>query len=443
MFKYIYIIFVALIPWGSSFSEKLSLGQVYTLTLAHNPELKLSKEGVQFAEGEQKKAFSEFLPDVDFSSLIGEQRDRNYSTKWLRRQFNGTNITGFNPKVDKHRKELRAGIEYNIFSGFGHYHDYKSDKAKTDIAKLDYEIAESDTLYEVTRDYFNILILEKTTDLYKKLVTIYERHKKNASQRYQLKDITELQLLDSENKYLEALSQHSDATHELISLKQVLNQKLGRALDSPVSLNEMPQDEKLDLKDLNFYLDQMQARNLKLQKAKFETLSSKHLKKASYAEMLFMPHVKLSAAYAYQGPEYTDLEKNWEYGVAVKIPLFDGLENLGSQKKAEAGLQSSLIKEKALSDQSRIEMQRVHQKLQSFLIKENLYSKKLRYAELQLSQTQIAYENKTVIRLKLLEAEASLTRSKIDFLQNERDMKLARLELQKMIGEPIWNSKNN
>ncbi len=443
MFKYrIFFIIVLFLPLGLCFAEKFSLEQVYQLTLSHNLQLKASKEGIEFAKGEQKKAFSEFLPDIEFSSLIGEQRDRNYSTRWLQRQFNGTNIVGFNPKVDKERKEIRAGIEYNIFSGFGHYHDYKSYKAKTDIAKLDYDIAESDLLYDITKDYFNILILEKTNELYKKLVRIYEKHQKNAQQRYQLKDITELQLLDSENKYLEALSQHSDTTNDLISLKQVLNQKLGRVIESPISLSEVPKKEKLNLKELNFYLDQMQAHNLKLQKAKFETLSSKHQRRASYAEMLLMPHVKLSAAYAAQGPQYNDLERNWEYGMSVKIPLFDGLENLGSQKKAEAGLQSSLIKEKALSDQMRIEMQRVHQKLQSLLIKENLYSKKLRYAELQFKQTQIAYENKTVTRLKILEAEASLTRSQVDFLQNERDMKLAHLELQKMIGEPIWNTKN-
>ncbi len=423
-------------------AEELSIFDIYDCALKNNEELKIYKDKIDITLGEQQIALSEFLPDVATHMNAQEQSKTSYATYWLKKQFSGTGLSGFEPKNDENGFLVKLTAEYNIFNGLGHLYDYKKTRVETKMAKLDYDMAKTDVLYDVAEAYFNVLTAEQTVFLNEKLARIYQDYKENAHERFHVKQITELESLEAENQYLEAVIGLTEVKDKLQSLRKVLNLKMGRSLNEEVVLGKMQEPFDVDLKSFDEYLQIAHHRNNELSKSRLETKRAENQYKSSFARSPFVPHVSLYASLEQQADNVTAFQKFWEVGVSVKFNIFDGFEAKGKQKKARAQLSASKTQEHMMQSKVHIELEESYNNLKTLLLKKQLFSQRLKVAQESLRRARVSFQNKVVTELKLLEAQANLERAKIESQKNNYELHLAYMKFNKNLGGNIWVSAN-
>ena len=424
-------------------SQELSLFEIYDFALKNNEELKIYKDKINIALGDQQIALSEFLPDIVTQMHAQEQSETSYATYWLKNQFNSTNLTGFNPTNEKNSFLAKLSAEYNIFNGLGHLYDYKKTRVETKIAKLDYNVAKSDILYEVAESYFHVLTAEHTVELNEKLTRIYRNYKEHARSRLEVKEITEFELLQAESGHLEAAIQLTETKDKLQLARKILNQKMGRSLIEEPLLAKMQEPFHVELKSFGEYLTLAHHRNNALVKSRLETNRAKNQYKSSFARTPFMPHVSLYASLEQQADDVDAFQKFWEVGVSIKFNIFDGFEAKGKQMKARAQLSASKTEEHLMQSKVHIELEQAYNNLKMLLLKKELFAKKLKIAQEGLRRARVSFQNKIVTQLKVLEAEALAERAKIEAQNNNYELHLAMMKLNKLVGGNIWVSENS
>ena len=424
-------------------AQELSLFEVYDFALKNNEVLKIYKDKIDVTLGDQQIAFSEFLPDIVAHMHAQEQSETSYATYWLKKQFSSTNIVGFEPKNEENGFLVKLTAEYNIFNGLGHLYDYKKTRVETKMAQLDYEVAKSDIVYDVGEAYFNVLTAQQSLQLNEKLVRIYEDYKKHAQSRLEVKEITELENVQAESQHLEAVIQLTETADKLKTLRKILNQKMGRSLKEEVILAKMHEPFSIELKSFDEYLTLAHRRNSELSKSRLEIKRAQNQYKSSFARSPFVPHVSLYGSLEQQADDVNAFQKFWEVGISVKFNIFDGFEAKGRQAKARAQLSLTKTQEHMVQNKMHIELEQAYDNLKTLLLKKELFSKKLKVAQENLRRANISFQNKVVTELKVLEAKAHHERAKIESQNNNYELHLASMKLNKLLGGNLWVSKNS
>jgi len=180
-----------------------------------------------------------------------------------------------------------------------------------------------------------------------------------------------------------------------------------------------------------------------LVKSRLETNRAKNQYKSSFARTPFMPHVSLYASLEQQADDVDAFQKFWEVGVSIKFNIFDGFEAKGKQMKARAQLSASKTEEHLMQSKVHIELEQAYNNLKMLLLKKELFAKKLKIAQEGLRRARVSFQNKIVTQLKVLEAEALAERAKIEAQNNNYELHLAMMKLNKLVGGNIWVSENS
>ncbi len=160
------------------------------------------------------------------------------------------------------------------------------------------------------------------------------------------------------------------------------------------------------------------------------------------ASLLNKPTLNAHAGYGFKNGYYPDLNKlmqNWQAGVQVQVPIFDGF--LTKNKMAEAH-----VEYQAAKDQSRVVRDQIAADVLQSIADVKASKDKLATSSLQVDQAKAAvdiarvrYKSGVATNLDLLDAETELAQAKLMYSRALYEFVVSRINLQQAIGNSGWD----
>lgn len=143
-------------------AENITWAEAREIVLRENPNIKTAFLTLQNAELAYKRALGELAPDISFSASAGES---------------------LNGEVSK-SLSYGANASLSIFSGFSNVNTIKQRKAELENAKAKYKRIVSDTAYNLSAAYINLIWGYETADLLEKIKNRRTENKEMIKLRY-------------------------------------------------------------------------------------------------------------------------------------------------------------------------------------------------------------------------------------------------------------------
>jgi len=203
--------------------------------------------------------------------------------------------------------------------------------------KEDYRKSKNNLLLNVKKAFYGILVLENLVDVSEESYRQTERHAEVVRKRYEVGLSSEFDVLRAEVQLANMEPNVVKTKNALIIAKGGLKILLG-----------LPQDKNVDISgELTFNRVEVVLESLiveaKKQRPEIAALSlrSKMAEKGlSIASKANLPNIALIANYDYKKPVYFSDEwgEDWAVTVALQMPIFTGLENIGKKHQAKERL---------------------------------------------------------------------------------------------------------
>lgn len=222
---------LALKVFGQTEIKNLSLNDAIEIGLQHNPEINVSLEKINAANGRFWSGISLPMPEVSVSYeyVPTSKSFENYGEKTLE----------FNQTLEFPTNYFLRG---SIFS------------KEKEISEFEYKHSELSVISKIKSAYYSVLKIQEQLTIAKENISIAEDFNKKAEIRYNVGEGTNLEKLTAKVQYSEALNNVEVLKNNLLSVFEELNFVLGLERDQ---IKNYQLNDKLDNKKLDFTFEKL------------------------------------------------------------------------------------------------------------------------------------------------------------------------------------------
>ena len=225
-------------------ATQLTLDKAIAIAIEQNPEFKASGLGIAGAEHRRKAAGADFLPKVGtsytYARLNEPPRFKMPAGELSTQKINVVAGTQNVYQWDLH-------VVQPLFMGGEIYNKYKLEKLGVDVARLKNDTARDDLVYSVKATYFTVLKAQKLQDVARQAVAQIESHEKTARDFFEQEMIAKNDLLEAQVRLAQAQQDLIRAEQGVDISKAQLNTVLHQDVNTPVSLADMSDAQRLSL----------------------------------------------------------------------------------------------------------------------------------------------------------------------------------------------------
>ena len=410
--------------------EKLSLADAINLALKNNYAVLISKNNAAIAANNNTIGNAGMLPSLDLNAAAYQsinKTNQNYS--------NGLEVD--QNKVQSTNLNTGAELQWTIFNGFKMFATHSKLKEQQDRGELNSKIEIENTIVDVIVSYFDIVRLKDLLKAVENALGIYSERVRISETKFNIGSASRLEVLQAKvnlNAQRSLMFKEKTALH---NSKVILNQLLGRALDSDfdavdsIVISYRPKLEELRMTFVN-------QNNSLLAAQKEMNIASYSLKEI---ESQRYPILAVGINYHYTRIKnevgFVLLNRNlgFNYGLSMNWNLFNGLNTSRQVKNAKLDYRNSSL---LLND--------VRSKTESYVLRGfRAFEDALELLKLEEENLLLARENVTVglerfrigksTHLELQEAMKSLEDAENRTTSARYFAKIAETELMKLNGE--------
>ena len=392
----------------------LTIDRALELAVTRNEGLKVSTERLRESQANVSAARAAYLPTLDVNFLYTPTQ-ASPLLKIPAGVF-GPNEQTFRANLIR-ENVVRFDVSQPLYTGGRLNHAFGAQAAAQEGSRLDVERARQQLALRVYETFYAALMADqgiRTTD---EGVRIAERHLELAQVRYEAGSSARLDVLRAEvelaNARARLIRARSTASVSYQALRTVLSLPQGEALQLAGTLDEVPSlpaSTELE-KALPVRAD---IRALGQQREVAERL-------VSLANADLRPTVALSGNFQYQEDGVNQLfdtsNRSYQFGVAVRVPLFNGPAVAARRAGATARMQQAEHGTNAALDSARLELATASTELTAAREIVATQQKALELAREGLGIAEVSYENGVVTVAELNDARLSLLETEWELMQ--------------------------
>jgi outer membrane protein len=432
----------------NAFSETYTLNQCINYAKNNNSNIKVTKLDSAISEKKVKELIGGGLPQIDFTGTLTD--NLKIATQMMPAEMMGGESGNFIP--------IKMGVQYDL-NGKLSLNQKLFDKSfwiGLDASKLNTKLSEQkiskqeeQTFYDITTEYFKIVVIQKQLKNLKEILSSSDSTLKSTRIKYlngavRKIDVDKIQVSYNSTKYKLEQSE-LNCKQYLNKLKYLIGMPLNQELNI-IAISEMDIDSlysnniKKDTNSLNNRIDyQIQNTMISIQEA------DKDNNKASY-----LPTLSFFANYGLESMrnqlDFFSNSQSWysnsSMGLTLKVPIFSGFSKEAKVEQSEINI--AIEKENLKNLEESIKVDIVNYYLQFKNAFDNIQNEKdnLELAKSVYNNTQIEYTQGKGSSLELIQAESSLRETQNNYYSKLLDLYLAQLDLEKNKGTLI-NFINN
>jgi outer membrane protein TolC len=414
MFKYLKLIITFLLFFIFVFSqagaEEILTWQDCIKEAAENhPDLISGKEAVKESQADKRVTISTFLPQID-SSVSGSTAKTTTTTSGVT-----TSKT-----TDTYSYGL-TGTQL-LFDGFKTYDNIKAASENIRAAEYNYKFTSSEVRLRLRTAFINLLKAEELLNITQEIYNIRKNNLVLITLSYESGLEHKGALLNAEANLDSAKFEISQAKRTLEVAQRELIKEIGRTTFSPLRVQGdfKVSDAVLEKPDFEVMVNN----HPYLAKLIAQKNSSSFGIKAAKAE--FLPQLSASAGINRSSSKWMPEDDNWNAGLTLSFPIFEGGLRLAQVAKARAQFKQLEANERSAKDELIVALQEAWTELQDAIETVEVQKKFLdaaqeraKIAEAQYSLGMIQFDSWIIIEDELVKMKKTLLDSQAQALLAE------------------------
>lgn len=417
------------------FATSMTLEDAINIAFKNNNDILIQESEIKVAKAHILGAQSEFLPKANIIAGY-TYRDAVMSLP--------PTIAGSQPKdigvFVGYNDENKVGVsvEQSIFDGGRNIANLKQARLKLKVQEESLRATKLAVRFEVKRLYYGLLLAYESEKITKELVNQAERHYGEVEKRYKENSSSKFDLLQSETQVLKVMPQliRAKKARKLIEaeLKKIIGMKAKDNIEPHDNLEyiavEIIEDESLKQAYLKRPELLVKSLGIDITKQGIEA-----------ARAGWRPQVGAKFNYEGKSNEIGDLfdsrHDNWNVGIQVIIPIFDGFAAKAKVDEAKARYAQATFEKEDITEQIALEIRRSILDLAEAESIITSHIKRIDNVKEALKIAELRYVNRVGTNLDVLDAQVSLSQVEKDLSEAIYDYNVAKAYLEKSIGEGL------
>ena len=341
--------------------------------------------------------------------------------------------------------ELEFGAHHNfqadltlnqpIFAWGRYYKNYQSAKLGLQAAHKELDAAYNQLMLDVSEAFYRVLLSLEFVKVSEQTVELVEKQLKIAQNLFDAGASTNFDILRAEVLLANARSNRIRAKNgarvAMDVYKNVLNIDLSESIQVRGSL-EQPILE-LDLEPL---IQLGLEKRPELHQLQFTEGAAK--KQVDVAKTRNRPALSFFSNYQVDHNERLEtMNRIWNLGFALNIPIFDGLATRAAVRQAESGLKQTQLGKQQMTDAIELEVRSAYLNLLEAKTLIDVQRETVEQAQESVRIANLRYENGMITSVELTDAQLALSQAEANRLQSLHDYVVGVARLEKAIGQKI------
>ena len=432
-------------------SKTLTLEDSIQIARQTNLSIQTTKERVKSAEAQVRAAHAGLLPNLALNSSYRYAGVLPKSVLETSGGFGPPGAGGEMPPLSTGDGdietiiELEFGAHHNfqadltlnqpIFAWGRYYKNYQSAKLSLEAANKELDVAYNQLVLDVSEAFYRVLLSLEFVKVSEQTVELVEKQLKIAQNLFDAGASTNFDVLRAEVLLANARSNLIRAKNgERVAMdvyKNALNIDLGDSIEAQGSL-EQPIHE-FDLEPL---IQQAMEKRPELHQLQFTEGAAK--KQVDVAKTRNRPALSFFTNYQLDHNErLIEMNRVWNLGFALNIPIFDGLATRAAVKQAESGLKQTQLGRLQMTDAIELEVRSAYLNLLEAKTLIDVQKETVEQAQESVRIANLRYENGMITSVELTDAQLALSQAEVNRLQSLHDYAVGLARLEKAIGQKI------
>jgi len=438
MRSFLVVVLVVIFASISFSAEKLTLDQSVQIAFEQSPVMIKTRADISAAQGAAGQAVAGFLPQLSINGSSGKY----YSEPQTIQITMGGTPTAFTMGTDEQADTYRysASLTQAVFTGGKISNSVAMASKGLQVAEEEYKKTAAEVKFNVIQAYYGVLKVQKLVELSEQSLNMAESHLDYVDSMQKIGMTTRADVLRAEVQKIKAEIGFTKAKQGLELARNNFNNTLGRDLSASVDLAEV-EDVSPDAL-LYDYEDLLKIAYDYRPDWKQYVLAGEISKNEVWlASSSLWPMISLVGNYdvgSTKYSSYTSDTRNWTAVVSGSWNLFDGTATFHKIREAKAKLESQKASEISVKRSIALEVKNANFALKS--AKENLTSarKAQELAEENFEIAELRYKSGLGSNLEEIDAQVALTQARVDYLQAQHDLLIAKARINKVIGGEIY-----
>ena len=430
----------------------LTLEESITQAQENNLNILSLKEKVRAAESQVRVARARLLPHVSVTSNYTYFKDLSRSVL----EFGNGGFPTF-PNVDgmelnggdgsdqavieiefgaHHNLQATLGLRQPVFAWGRYFYTYQGAQLDLEAAKKELQSGTNQLSLDVSEAFHGVLLSQEFENVAKQTVSLVQEQVNMAQKRFDAGAATNFDVLRAKVQLANTTTQLIQAQNRVdvaqIAFKNLLDVNLGDELH----LNgrfELPEVSDLELDALILLAKKNRP---EIQQLEFsEAAGQKRLNAAKTANR---PDLSLFSNYQVDDSEkLTRMNRVWNVGVQINIPIFDGLATRASVQQAKSGLEQVQLAKHQRIDFVEFEVRTAHLNLIQAKSSIDVQRETVAQAEESMRIANLRYDNGMLTSVELTDAQLALAQAEVNHLQARHDYVVEFARLERAVGQPL------
>ena len=411
---------------NSSADTDLTLSEAILIAFQNNKDIQMQEAEIVIARANIQGAISPFLPQVNLQGAY-TRNDKVFAPNI----FSGYENDNF----------VKIAFSESIYSGGANMANFKQAKLSLDVQQETLRAKKLDVEFDAKRLYYGLLLAYENERIARDALEQAIAHYENVKQMYRHGTASRFDLLQSGVQVSLLMPNVVKARNEIESLKADLNKLLGRKVDFPITVREKLSYSFIGINEKEFlgsaYLmrPEMKLKSLGIDIDKWQI---------QMAKSGYRPTVDFLGAISYRssnlGNMFNPGQRNWNVGISVNIPIFEGFSTKAKVDAARTRYAQAKIDKDNLVDTIAVEVHKACLNLkEAYAIIQSQKSNVLEAKEA-LRISEVSYRNGVAINLDVLDSQVSLAQIQTNLASGIYDYLMARAYLDRSMGKLILKS---
>jgi len=403
---------------------ELNLTDTILLAFKNNKDIQIQEKGIAIASADILEATSVFLPQINLEGAY------THNEKVL----SPANIfSGF-----KNDNLLNLSLSQSVYSGGFNMANLNQAKLSLDAQKETLRAKKLDVEFDARRLYYGLLLAYETERIAKDALEQAIAHYEDVRRMYEQGTASRFDLLQSGVQVSLLEPEVVRAKNDIESLKADLNKLLSRNIDVPIATKEKLAYTITVIKEDEF----LKTAYLERPEIKLKSLGIDIDKWGiQMARSGYRPQVDILAGYSYRsnnlGNMINESHKNWNAGISVNIPIFEGFSTKAKVDAAKARFAQAKLSKENLVDQIAVDVRKACLGLKESEAIIRSQKDNVGQAREALRIAEVSYANGVAINLDVLDAQVSLAQIQRNLASGIYDYLMAQAFLDRSVGRSV------
>ncbi|MBI4706446.1 MAG: TolC family protein [Candidatus Omnitrophica bacterium] len=414
-------------PSNEEFS--LSLQDAIGIAFKNNKDIQISEQDISFAKAGIMSARSQFLPNVDANYSYTHNEAVSPITVQGTKKDIGL-FTGY-----KNDNLVGIGVTQTVYDGGANIASFRQAQLNLKVSSETLRTKKLDVEFETKRLYYGLMLAYETERIAQDLVGQAKSHYEDVNAKFGQGTSSKFDVLQSSVQVSKLMPQFISSVNDIRLVMADLNKALGIKIQTETKARDKFTYSLIEIKEDEFlrqaYLTapEMTVKSLGIDINKWAI----NIAKAGYR-----PQLTADLNYFYRSNNWNTMfntkHNNWNAGIALSVPIFDGFSSKAKVDEAKARYTQSNLDKANLIDQIAVNIRQACLDLKEAQTIIDSQKDNVEEAREALRIANVGYDNGVNTNLDVLDAQVSLAQVEQNLAQGIYDYLLAKAFLERTIG---------